>query len=84
MKEHINKSESEIVDRFANEIGGVIIGICRACGGERVIDVGNNKLINILPLLNNLHTQICNSKNPHDTWSLLEGYMWDFSHLEDI
>ena len=66
-----------------NDIKGVIIGKCRACGGETVIEADKQRIAQVIQKLAVLRTQKCGSKNPNDTWTLLEGYTWDLSHMED-
>ncbi len=55
-----------------------IIGTCKACGGERVIEVDPKHLDKALKVLASKRTQHCGTGNPNDTWTLLEGYDWDF------
>lgn len=54
------------------------VGICKACGGERIIEVDPNQIEKALKALATKRTQHCGTGNPNDTWTLLEGYDWVF------
>lgn len=60
------------------EIHGVIIGTCRACGGERIINATPLTVGRVINELYEIRTQKCGT---YDTWTLAEGYTWDISHL---
>jgi hypothetical protein len=71
-------AKKEEVVYIPGEIHNVIIGRCRACGGERVINADPSTIGAVVKKLLVLRTQKCGT---YDTWTLAEGYSWDLSHL---
>jgi len=60
------------------EIHNVIIGRCKACGGERIIGATPKTVGKVINKLSEIRTQKCGT---YDTWTLAEGYTWDLGHL---
>ena len=64
-----------------DQLSGVIIGTCRAGGGEVVIEADREHLPRVLKKLAEQKTQVCGAgKVIYE--SRLDHYLWDFSHLD--
>lgn len=73
------KNKPENLIAFKKE--RVIKGRCRVCGGLRSFQVPKNDF-DLINWLQSIKIQKCSSRDPIDTWSLLEGFIWDFSDLD--